>query len=158
MKTFTEVCEEICNTMGITCIVADLDEANMLIDQLKKTEFPVFILIPYEVQDVRTPSGLIKSVIPLNFFMLDRDNNQKTVDFKYNEVHKNIVEPMRGKAREFINRLNHFKEDYKNVVDQTVGGASNFRYLPTFSSGDASIHGVNGIGNVPVIEDINGCI
>lgn len=157
MKTFSEICEEICNGLErpTRFIVAQMDEANLLVD---KSTFPVMIWIPPVVSDIKSMGGTITPVIPFNAFLLDKDVKQTTRDYSYNETYKTIIEPMTNLARKFINGLEHYRhEDGTLLINEVAGGVENRQYRPAYDETDATLHGVVITCNINIIQNIETC-
>ncbi len=133
----------------VTVIFADLEKADNLVNRLKKAEFPVLVIVPYEVNDKKSKSGLMKGKVPFDAFMLDRVT-QLTVDFDHKQIEALAIEPMRTLGREFIKKFNA-----SDIVDPETNGVEDVKYKPTYSSGDAQLHGVQISATLPVLEDID---
>lgn len=84
---------------------ADLEEANNTIfDLLESGEFPVCLILPFDIPDDRT-QGAVNSTAEINAMFLNRVNAQETIDKPQHEIENEMVAPMRTLSREFINRL-----------------------------------------------------
>ncbi len=84
---------------------ADLEEANNTIfDLLEAGEFPVCLILPFDIPDDRT-KGAVNSTAEINALFLDRVSAQETIDKPQHEIENEMVAPMRTLSREFINRL-----------------------------------------------------
>lgn len=154
-KAVTEIFEEICGKLSrpTRFIVAGMDEANILVD---KSSFPVMILLPPTIVDKESMTGVVDVEFPFDAMLLDRFK-QDTRDFSYNEVMKEIVEPMTDLGREFINAVKHYRhEDNSKLVNELLGiGDRNFR--PAFDETDATLHGVQMTCTMNLWVDITSC-
>jgi hypothetical protein len=82
----------------------DLEDANATIfDQIASGEFPVCLILAFDVNDTRA-NGIVKSKAEINALFLTK-LDQITVDKKASEIDLEAIAPMRSIAREFINRL-----------------------------------------------------
>lgn len=153
--TILEALEEVSNGLSrsVTFFYADLNEANFSIDQLVNSDLPVLIILPFTVVDVRSKSGILKSSFELQAFMLDKDIDQITTDYKAKDVENKVIAPMRMLAREFI-----FKLTEHSIVDPETAGITQATFQPIYSELDANLYGVFIRAQVPVMEGLTGCV
>lgn len=84
----------------------NLEEANgTIFDQILTGEFPVCLVLAFTVKDKRA-NGQVISTAEINMFCLDRVN-KPTIDTPTAEIEITVITPMRSKAREVLNRLDH---------------------------------------------------
>ena len=148
LETFEDIAANQLSSV-VTVIYADMPKADNLINRLKTAEFPVLVIVPYKVSDHKSKSGLMKSKIPFDAFMLTRVT-QPTVDFDHKHIEAVAIEPMRTLARAFIKKFNA-----SDIIDKETNGVEDATYDPTYSSGDAQLHGVHITATLPVLEDID---
>ncbi len=83
----------------------DLEAANATIfDKLQSGDFPVCLILPFDIQDVDRENGSVKSSAEINAIFLNRIP-QADIDKPSLEVDQQVVASMRTLAREFINRM-----------------------------------------------------
>lgn len=131
---------------------ADLNEANYEADKLLPLQYPLMIVLPFNVTDSPGRSGVLKSAVDVQVFFLNRKNDQVTNDYSAQTIENEIIAPMRALAREFFFRLNQ-----STLIDRESNGIANIVYQPTYSALDANVHGVWARATVPMIEGITGC-
>jgi hypothetical protein len=146
--TIVEALQEVCEGMQAPpeFIYADLNEANLTVDQIIGSKFPVFILLPIVVVDNIGSSSSTGSTFDLQAFMLTRSANP-TVDYKAETIETEVIAPMRLKARQFIHRLNEH-----SIIDSESKGIRQVTYQPIYSETDANLFGVMVRATVPVRE------
>lgn len=149
LETFDDICS---NKLPrrVEIVYADLESANRLIDQLKNSKYPVLLIVPYEVQDHISTSGLVKGKVPFIAYMVDKMLDQRTKDFTHKDAEAKAVEPMRTLARQFINFFN-----VSQIIDSETEGVVDVKYKPTYSSGDNSLFGVEINCTLPIVEISN---
>lgn len=141
---FKEITEEV----GATYLIANIYEANFAIDQfLMDVDYPVHIMLPYEVKDSGGAMGVIRSTIVLEGFFLTKVA-APTIDYKTGEVDIQAVEPMRTLGRQFFDNLG--LDDIINREQETI----EVSWVPAYASFDAHLHGVNYRTEIQVIEQI----
>lgn len=152
--TILEAIEEVAGTILPVpeFFYADLNEANIDADALANSAFPLMIVLPIVVTDNPGRSGVLKSSVPLQFFMLNVKADQATVQYNSAQVETEIIAPMRALARQFMYKLNRHA-----IVDPETAGATNIRYESTYSALDRNVHGVYVTATVPFLEGITGC-
>ena len=97
-----------------------LEEANAIIfDDLPTSEFPVCLVLAFDTQDVSRNNGVVISQAELNILFLDRVPRE-TNDLPVNEAENLIIAPMRGLARELINRLDNSDIVEENGIESVV--------------------------------------
>lgn len=97
-----------------------LEEANAIIfDDLPTSEFPVCLVLAFDTQDVSRNNGVVISQVELNILFLDRVPRE-TNDLPVNEAENLIIAPMRGLARELINRLDNSDIVEENGIESVV--------------------------------------
>ena len=152
--TILEAIEEVAGTIlpVPTFYYADLNEANIDADPLANSAFPLMIVLPIVPTDNPSKSGVLKTTMTLQFFMLNKKTDQYTIQYNSVVIENEIIAPMRSLAREFMFKLNRH-----SIVDPETAGATNIRYEPTYSALDANCHGVFVTASVPFMEKITGC-
>jgi hypothetical protein len=130
---------------------ADLEEANATIfDQLGTGDFPVCLVLPFDIPDDRT-KGSVTSTAELNVLFLNRFTNEETIDKPYTEIENTMVAPMRTLTREFINLLDDndiINEDgITSVVHRSV-------HQPI---GDATLYGNWAVFTIKFTEGLTLC-
>ncbi len=128
-----------------------LEEANAIIfDDLPTSEFPVCLVLAFDTQDVSRNNGVVISQAELNILFLDRVPRE-TNDLPVNEAENLIIAPMRGLARELINRLDNSdiveENGIESVVHQSVHEALT----------DANLFGNWAIFTIKFSEDLTTC-
>jgi len=128
-----------------------LEEANAIIfDDLPTSEFPVCLVLAFDTQDVSRNNGVVISQAELNILFLDRVPRE-TNDLPVNEAENLIIAPMRGLARELINRLDNSdiveENGIESVVHQSVHEALT----------DANLFGNWAIFQIRFNEDLTTC-
>ena len=97
-----------------------LEEANAIIfDDLPTSEFPVCLVLAFDTQDVSRNNGVVISQAELNILFLDRVPRE-TNDLPVNEAENLIIAPMRGLARELINKLDNSDIVEENGIESVV--------------------------------------
>lgn len=127
---------------------AGLEEANLPADFYETADYPLQIILPFEVLDEVSESGALQSYFQLHFFLLNKYTAQRTIEFKAREVENAVVAPMRLLARKFMHKLGEHSildSNVKKPITQT-------RIIPAYSSLDADLHGVEVVSNVYVME------
>ncbi len=135
-----------------TFYYADLNEANIDADRLLNSEYPLMIVLPISPVDNPGRSGVLKTTVQLQFFMLNKKTDQVTIQYSSIEIENEIIVPMRALARQFMYALNRHV-----IVDPETSGATNIRYEPTYSALDGNLYGVLVTASVPFMEKITGC-
>lgn len=136
----------------VTFIYADLNEANLDMDKIVKSDFPVLIVVPFVPVDAPGKSGILKTTFELNAFMLNKASNI-TVDFKASVIETEVIAPMRLLARRYMHLLNEH-----SIIDPETAGITSINYQPMYSSMDADLFGVMIRATVPVIENETICV
>jgi hypothetical protein len=146
---FTTICAGL--ERPVQFILADLTKAAKITDVLKQANFPCLVMIPVPVKDVQDKSGITKTRMVFEGFMLDKLADQKTIDFAHAEVEEKAIVPMRKLARQFVKDLNGkdfmFEKQSIREVD----------YQPTYSSMDAHLHGVEFSFTFDYLEGLKVC-
>jgi hypothetical protein len=138
---------------GTTFKFANIFEANFDLDKLlTASDFPVHVLLPFEVRDRIGSGGSVRSTAALEGFFLTR-SEMPTIDYETMEVESSMVAPMRSLAREFFHKLSE-----SEITSTEVNDLPDIRYIPTYHSMDAHLFGVHYIVSWPVMENISGCV
>jgi len=94
-----------CLSVKVRYVFADLDESNATIfDSVGAGEFPVMLVIPFDIVDGNRENGVVKSTSEMDILFLTRIP-QATIDIPSDEIETKMVDPMRKLAREFVNVL-----------------------------------------------------
>jgi hypothetical protein len=131
---------------------ADLNEANIDADALLNSQFPLMIVLPFNITDNPGRSGVLKSSVDFQAFFLAKKADQVTIQYNSVVIENEIVAPMRALARQFFFRMNQH-----SLIDKEGSGIVNILYQPTYSALDANVHGVFVRATLPMIEGITGC-
>lgn len=135
---------------------ADLNEANFDLDKLVSSvvgaEKPVNLVLPFTVFDTFGKTGLLKSYIDLQGFILMSIKGMPTIDYKSKDVENLAIAPMRMLGRGFIYALNQH-----SIIDPEVAGITAIKYAPAYSQFDANLFGIEYGCRVPFVEGISGC-
>lgn len=92
-----------CLSVKVRYVFADLDESNATIfDQVGAGDFPVLLVLPFDIVDGNRENGVVKSTAEINAIFLDRIP-QATIDLPSAEIETKAVAPMRRLAREYVN-------------------------------------------------------
>lgn len=140
--------KETAEASGLSLVWADLNEANLGIN-LDEAQWPILICIPPVVSDTKSISGALKSVARLVLFVLDKDQDQTTIEYKSADLETKIIEPMRMKGREFITRLNT-----SSLTDPETNGTVSVPWTPTYLQMDSNVHGVTAEFDYPFTEGV----
>lgn len=144
----TETLKTLTEAQGCKFMIANIYEANFNLDQfLTNVDFPVHVLLPYEVRDVMGDHGVIRSELVLDGFFLTR-MAEPTIGYDTSKADIEAVEPMRAMARKFFDALSLESIINSEVTDISVS------YIPTYANFDAHLHGINYRTSIPVIEEI----
>jgi hypothetical protein len=130
----------------------DLDQANAnIFDKISAGEFPVCLILPFDIQDVSRENGVIRSTAEVNALFLDKvaqlDPDKPSLD-----IENEVVAPMRAIAREFLNRL-----DLNDIIDED-GITSNVNRSVHQGVSDAHLYGCWVIFTVKFTENISLCV
>lgn len=143
-QTFEDITKEVCASF----MIANIFEANFRMDTfLQSANYPVHILLPYDVRDVIGENGVRRTVLPLEGFFLTKIDNP-TIDYVTGEADKVAIEPMRALARKYFDKLS-----VNSIINNEVENIA-VQYLPTYAIYDVHIFGVNYRCDLPVIESI----
>jgi len=129
---------------------ADREEANAsIMDKVLTGEFPVCLLMAFDIQDVRI-NGIVKSKSDIRIAFLTR-LTQLTPDLPMAEIDEQAILPMRNLAREFINRL-----DKNDIISEA--GIESVTYISTHGGiYDAHLYGSSCEFTVNFEEGISLC-
>lgn len=108
MAALLEVLETECSNLSrkTRFEYATLEEANATIfDKLASGDFPVLLILPFDIVDPDRAHGVINSEAEINAIFLDRKTSVETIDVITKDIENEIIAPMRSLAREFVNRL-----------------------------------------------------
>lgn len=149
IEEFTTICASL--ERPVEFILADLEKGAKITDVLKAANYPCLIMLPTPVRDVQDSSGLIKTRMNFEGFMLDKLLDQRTIDFAHADVESKAVVPMRKLARQFVKALNgkDFMFEKQSIRD--------VEYRPTYSSMDAHLHGVDFLFTFDYMEGLKVC-
>ena len=90
-----------------------LEIANATIfDQISAGEFPVCLILAFDIQDVGREGVRVKSEAEVNAIFLD-SVPASTIDKPIQEIENEIVAPMRALTRELVNKL-----DLSDIVEE----------------------------------------
>lgn len=131
----------------LTVVYANLLEANLGLDKITRDEYPVLVVLPPIVNDVKGTSGLWESVVDFNGFILFKDFDAKTSEYKTKEAEQRFVQPSRKIGRQFFNKLSQ-----SQIINKATRGIVAVTYNPTYGEFDAHLHGVVVRCNIPIIE------
>ena len=130
----------------------DLDLANATIfDKISAGEFPICLILPFDIQDVSRENGVIRSEAEINALFLDKVP-QTDFDKPSLEVENEVIAPMRALAREFLNRL-----DLNDIIDEDGVGSNTNRSVHQ-AIGDAHLYGCWCVFSVKFSEQIATCV
>lgn len=134
-----------------TVILANVSEANILLDKVPHTEYPVMIILPYTILDRREASGLWVGTVDFNCMFLDRDPMATTLDYDTKRIEQEFTAPLRMKAKSVFNKLN-----LSDIIFQKrpITGVN---YVPTYGEMDEHLHGVIARCTMEIVETNPGC-
>lgn len=148
MTNFTTALQSVCDALDINLVFADMNEANLLMDQLKDINFPALVVMPYKEEDSVEPFTFLKSIeIPFEAHLITKIEDSQ-VDLAKVNAQAVAVEPMLIRARQFMKSLNAtaiIKRDNAN------GGIGLVEYTPTYSQFDANLFGVSINTTIPIL-------
>jgi hypothetical protein len=154
--TLLETFQSIADNIGVTLHLGDANERNLGLDSIKPEEFPVLFIVPYTVNDKIDKGGLVHSNIVFEGFFLSRLANKPTIDFKFMEAETEAIQPMRAKARLFVNNFNA-----SAIADKTQNaeglGFPEPSHTPTYGDSDAHLFGVYTKGKMFFVEGLGTC-
>ena len=129
-----------------------LEVANATIfDQLEASEFPVCLVLAFDIQDVSRDNGKVISTAEVNALFLDRQPLD-TIDRTIQEIDNEVIAPMRGLTRELVNRL-----DLNDIIEQ-AGIESLVNRSVHEAVADAHLYGNWGVFVVRFSEDVSTCL
>lgn len=131
----------------LTVLYANAQEANLGLDKVKREQYPVLVVLPPIVSDVKGTSGLWQSTVDFNAFILFKDFDAKTNDYVTRDAEQKFVQPGRKIARQFFNKLS-----LSDIIDKSTRGIDRVTYNPTYGEFDAHLHGVVIRCNIPIVE------
>lgn len=152
--TILEAIEAVKNTITPVpeFFYADLNEANINVDALANSQFPIMIVLPFIPIDNPGKSGVLKTTAEIEIFFLNKKTDQATIEYSSIVVENEIIAHMRALARNFWYKFNQH-----SIIDKETNGITGIRYQPVYSSLDANVHGVWCRATVPIMEKITGC-
>ncbi len=128
-----------------------LEESNAnIFDSIQTGEFPVCLVLAMDIQDYDREGGSVKSQAEVNVLFLDRVPNS-TIDLPVVKIEKDIIAPMRGLARSFINRLD--KTDF--IEEEGIGSVVHRSVHEALM--DAHLYGCWSVFTIKFSEDISTC-
>lgn len=129
-----------------------LEMANASIfDSLLTGQFPVCLILAFDIQDNNRENGKIKSTAEVNALFLDRVPNS-TIDKPIYQVENEIIAPMRALTRELVNRL-----DLTDIIEED--GISELTNRSVHEAlMDAHLYGNWGVFTIKFSEDIATCV
>ena len=148
---------ELLETSALTLVkryeYEDLDLANAVIfDKLNTGDFPVCLVLPFDIEDNNRENGVIKSTAEINALFLTRYTSQETIDKSSNEIEQLMVAPMRNLARRFVNLI----DDSDLMFEQGVISA---RYRSVHQPlMDATLYGCWVVFSPNFTEDLTVCL
>ena len=129
-----------------------LDLANATImDQIESSEFPVCLVLAFDIQDVSRENGRVVSTAEINALFLDRSPNP-SIDKPIQEIEDEFVAPMRALTRELVNRLD------ENDIIEASGIESLVNRSVHEGTMDSHLYGNWGVFTVRFSEDITICV
>lgn len=130
----------------------DLEEANATIfDKLASGDFPVCLVLAFDINDVDRAHGVINSEAELNLIFLDRLTSEQTIDYPTSKIENQIIAPMRALTRELVNRL----DDNDIIIEDGISSLVNRNtHQPLM---DAHLYGNWGVCTVRFTESISTC-
>lgn len=154
--TLLETFQDIADTIGIKLFLGDANERNLGLDSLTPVDYPCLYVMPYIVFDKIDAGGLVHSETTFEGLFLTRMQNKATTDFKFKDAEIEAVEPMRAKARLFVNCFN-----VSAIADKTVNkpglGVPEAEHTPTYGDSDAHVFGVYTKGKMFFCEGLGTC-
>jgi hypothetical protein len=106
--TLHELLEQSAIAVGARYEYEDLDLSNATIfDKLNAGQFPVCLVLPFDIVDEDRENGVVKSTAEINALFLTRYTVQETTDKPSSEIEQTMVAPMRALARSFVNLIDH---------------------------------------------------
>lgn len=130
---------------------ATLEEANAnVFDKLGAGEYPVCLVIPFDIKDSKRENGRINSETDVSLFMLTRVN-AGTIDSDSYKIETTVIEQMRGLCREIVNAL-----DKSDIVEEEGIAEVNNRSVHEAVM-DAHLYGCWSEFKVKYSEDISTC-
>jgi hypothetical protein len=129
-----------------------LDLANATIfDQIESSNFPVCLVLAFDIQDVSRENGKVISTAEVNTLFLDRAPAE-SIDKPIQEIESEFVSPMRALTRELVNRL-----DLNDIIEE--GGIESLVNRSVHEATmDAHLYGNWGVFTVRFSEDISTCL
>lgn len=132
-------------------IFATLDESNATIfDQIGAGDFPVCLILPFDIVDGNREHGVIKSTAEINAIFLTR-YPQATIDIPTQEVEDKMVAPMRSLARAFVNTM-----DKSTIMFEDGITSATYRSVHEAMS-DAHLFGCWAVFTPSFTEDLTTC-
>lgn len=129
----------------------DLEQANAnIFDKLQSGDFPVCLILPFDIKDVDRENGSVKSSAEINAIFLNRIP-QADIDKPSLEVEQKVVSLMRTLAREFVNRL-----DDSDII-QGAGITSVVHRSVHQAVMDAHLYGSWAVFSISFTEDNSVC-
>lgn len=129
---------------------ADLEEANYnIFDKLASGDFPVCLVLPFNIQDYDRANGRIKSQAEINVYFLDRVPHP--IDKPTTEIESLVVAPMRSLTRQFVNLI----DDADMIEEEGIATLTNQSVHQGLA--DAHLYGNWGVFTVKFSEDLTTC-
>lgn len=151
MTILEAIHEEVANLSSkVRFEYATLEESNAeIFDRLLAGEFPVCLVLPFEIVDESREGGQVRSSAEINTLFLDRiegDMNNRVYD-----VEINVIAPMRNLTRELVNLL-----DKNDIIDQAGIESLTHRSLhePIM---DSHLYGNQGVFTIKFSEGLSTC-
>lgn len=129
---------------------ATLEEANATIfDQILTGDFPVCLLLPFDIVDDGMKAGELSSSAELNMIFVDRYTSEGSIDQASIDIENDIIAPMRALSRQLISRLNQsdiiFEDGISSVTHRSIHEAIT----------DAHLYGDWAVFTIKFCENIN---
>lgn len=136
---------------GVRFVYSTLEEANAnLFDNLLTGQFPVCLILAFDIEDYDRANGRVKSQAEINALFLNRTPSA-TIDNTISEIDETIISPMRALTRELVNRL-----DDNDIIEET-GIETLVNRSVHEALMDAHLYGNWGVFTVKFSEDITTC-
>lgn len=150
--TLLQTLETEANELGLRFEYAgDLEEANATIfDRITSGEFPVCLVLAFDINDRSRVNGIVRSSAEINALFLKK-LPQITIDKSTKEVDLEAVAPMRAKARDFINGLDHSDIIDDNGIESVVHRSTHQALL------DCHLYGCWSVFTINFSEDLSTC-
>lgn len=155
MATILQTLETECANLTTPCTfkLANLEEGNATIfDKLTDSEFPLLLVLPFDINDVSRETGRVISEAEINALFLTKVSNS-TMDDKAYDVEQKANAPMRALAKEFVNRL-----DLNDIIEDNGIETVNHRTVQGEPVGDAHLYGCWSVFTIRFSEDLSTCL